>query len=106
LRELAFRLRDELSSLDGVSLVKVEGVRSYEIGVKVSEESLRRYGLSIEEVMAAVRGFSVNLPAGSIRSERGEILLRANAQADNRLDFERPKPSRPSPETAPSELLP
>ncbi|MCA9002941.1 MAG: efflux RND transporter permease subunit, partial [Planctomycetes bacterium] len=89
LRELAYRLRDELSGLEGISLVKVEGIRNYEIGVEVSEDSLRRYGLSIEEVMAAVRGFSVNLPAGSIRSSGGEILLRTDAQAYNRLDFEK-----------------
>lgn len=89
LRELAFRLRDELSGLDGISLVKVEGVREYEIAVEVSEDSLQRYALSIEDVTAAVSGFSVNLPAGSIRSNSGEILLRTDAQAYNRLDFEK-----------------
>ncbi|MFT5199922.1 MAG: multidrug efflux pump subunit AcrB, partial [Planctomycetota bacterium] len=89
LRELAFRLRDDLSSLEGISLVKVEGVREYEIAVEVSEDSLQRYGLSIQEVTAAVSGFSVNLPAGSIRSSSGEILLRTDAQAYNRLDFEK-----------------
>ncbi|MCP5023777.1 MAG: efflux RND transporter permease subunit [bacterium] len=89
LRELAFRLRDDLSSLKGISMVKVQGVRDYEIGVEVSEESLRRHGLSIEHVTNAVRGYSVNLPAGAIRTERGEILLRTDSQAYDRIDFER-----------------
>lgn len=89
LRELAFRLRDDLSSLDGISLVSVEGVRDYEIGVEVSERALRTYGLTFAEVAAAVRGYSVNLPAGSIRTDRGEILLRTSAQAYDGLDFER-----------------
>jgi len=88
LRELAFRLRDGLTSLDGVSVANVEGIRDYEIGVEVSEHELRALGLSFQEVANAVSGFSVNLPGGSIRSLQGEILLRTDSQAYRRLDFE------------------
>ncbi|MCP3918491.1 MAG: efflux RND transporter permease subunit [bacterium] len=89
LRELAFRLRDDLTALDGVSLVDVQGVRDYEVAVEVSERALRERGLSFEQVAAAVTGFSVNLPGGSIRTAGGEILLRTENQAYDKGDFER-----------------
>ena len=89
LRELAFRLRDDIASLDGISIVSVEGVRDYEIGIEVSERSLRTFGLTFAEVAQAVRQYSVNLPAGSIRTDQGEILLRTSAQAYDGLDFAR-----------------
>ncbi|MEM7310687.1 MAG: efflux RND transporter permease subunit [Planctomycetota bacterium] len=88
LRELAYRVRDELTALPDVSLVGVEGVRNYEISVEVSERALRERGLSFEGVAAAVRGFSVNLPGGSIRTAGGEILLRTENQAYDGADFE------------------
>ena len=88
LRELAFRVRDELTGLEGISMASVQGVRDYELAVEISERALRERGLSFEAVAQAVRGFSVNLPGGSIRTEGGEILLRTHDQAYDRLDFE------------------
>ena len=87
LRELAFRVRDEITSLDGISIANVAGVRDYEIGVEVSEDALRKYNLSFEQVSAAVRNFSVNLPGGTIRTSDQEILLRADGQAYRSADF-------------------
>ena len=89
LRELAFRIRDDLTGLDGISIANVAGVRDYEIGVEVSETSLRKYNLTFLEVAEAVRQFSINLPGGTIRSEAGEILLRTDHQAYDQDDFER-----------------
>lgn len=89
LRELAFRMRDDLTALDGISIANVEGVRDYEIGVEVSETSLRKFNLTFREVAEAVRQFSINLPGGTIRSEAGEILLRTDHQAYDQNDFER-----------------
>ena len=88
LRELAYDTRDQLTSLEAVSNASVTGVRAYEIGIEVSERSLREYGLSFEQVARAVRGFSINLPGGTMRTDSGEILLRTDAQAYRRADFE------------------
>jgi multidrug efflux pump subunit AcrB len=87
LRELAYRIRDDITSLDGVSIANVVGVRDYEIGVEVSEYALRKYNLSFEQVSNAVRNFSVNLPGGTIRTSDQEILLRADGQAYRGADF-------------------
>ena len=87
LRELAYRVRDDVTSLDGISIANVAGVRDYEIGVEVSEDALRKYNLSFEQVSSAVRNFSVNLPGGTIRTSDQEILLRADGQAYRSADF-------------------
>lgn len=89
LRELAFRIRDDLTALDGISIANVAGVRNYEISVDVTENNLRRYNLTFLEVAQAVRQFSINLPGGTIRSQAGEILLRTDNQAYNQEDFEK-----------------
>ena len=87
LRELAFRVRDDVTSLDGISIANVKGVRDYQIGVEVSESALRKYQLSFEQVADAVRNFSVNLPGGTIRGRDQELLLRTDGQAYRRADF-------------------
>jgi len=88
LRELAQRIRDELSALDGITQVDVQGVRDYEVAIEVSEVELQRRGLSFQEVAAAVAAASVNLPGGAIRAAEGELLLRMDAQAYVARDFE------------------
>jgi len=88
LKELGERLRDDLSSRPHVSVVELTGPRPYEVSVEVSEYTLRRYGLTFADVVAAIRGASLNLPAGSINTSEGDILLQTRGQAYNRLDFE------------------
>jgi multidrug efflux pump subunit AcrB len=87
LRELAFQIRDEVTSLEGISIANVAGVRDYEIGVEISEHALRKYNLSFGQVAAAVNNFSINLPGGTIRTQDQEILLRADGQAYRSADF-------------------
>lgn len=88
LKELAEQVRDEMSALPSVSLVEVKRPRNYEISIEVSEQNLRRYGLSIDEVARAIRNSSLNLPAGKIRTEGGDIQLQTRAQGYNAADFE------------------
>ena len=89
LKELAHRMRDEIVEIEGVSQVSVEYTRPYEISIEVSEEQLRRYGLTLSQVAAAVRAKSIDTPGGSIKTESGEILLRSMGQAYRGEEFER-----------------
>ena len=64
-------------------------MRDLEISIEISEEALRRYGLTFDEVSLAIRRSSVDLPGGSIEVQHGgEILLRANGLAKRAVDFE------------------
>ncbi|MAE70721.1 MAG: acriflavin resistance protein [Gemmatimonadetes bacterium] len=80
LKQLGERVRDEIAALPGITLVKLTNVRPYEISIEVSEAALRRYGATFDEVAAAVRRSSLDLPAGSVKTEGGEVLVRTKGQ--------------------------
>jgi len=81
LKEIARELRDELAAVEGISQVSVDYIRPYEISVEVSEQTLRAYGITLEQVSRAIRQSSFDMPGGSIRSRGGEILIRTTGQA-------------------------
>ena len=76
LREVAESVRDELLALPAVSAANLLGAKDYQIDIEISEETLRKYGLSLQKVAEIVRRENLELPGGTIRSEGGEILLR------------------------------
>ena len=59
-----------------IKKVELASVRDYEISIEVSENRLRQYGLTIQQVAAAVRKASLDLPSGSVKTESGEIVVR------------------------------
>ncbi len=87
LKEMAKDVRDELKLRPGINKVEVVGARPYEISLEVSEEKMREYGLTFEQVVNAVRASSVDLPGGAIKAENGNMLLRAKGQAYVFADF-------------------
>ena len=88
LRKAAEKVRDGISSLNGVSLVQLTNARPYEISIEISETALRRHSLSFDQVAAAVRRSSLDLPGGSIKTTEGEILLRTKGQSLKGTEFE------------------
>ena len=89
LRALGVQVRDDIASLPGISHVSLGAVRSFEIAVEVSEETLQRHGLTFQAVSRAIANSSVDLPGGSIKTAGGEILLRTQGQAYVKEDFEK-----------------
>ena len=62
-------------------------IRPYEISIEVSENSLRRFGITLDQVAQAIRTASLDMPGGTIRTNDGEILIRTAGQAYNGSDF-------------------
>ena len=89
LKELGETLRDELARQPYVSVVDLQTTKPYEVSVDISEAALRRYGLSFENVVSAIQGASLNLPAGAIKSREGDVRVQTRGQAYDRADFER-----------------
>ena len=89
LKELAEQMRDELTAMPNISQVDVAGIREYEISIEVSEENLRRYGLSFEDVSNAVGQASLDLPGGSVKTQGGEILIRTKGQRYRGNEYEK-----------------
>ena len=88
LKAIADQIRDELSSVPGISQVDITSARPYEISIEVSEAALRRHGLTFDDVALAVRRSSLDLPGGSVRADSGEILLRTIGQAYRGSEYE------------------
>ena len=87
-KETARRMRDLLLAQPAISKVETFGARDYEVSIEPTEEELRKYGLTFEEVARAVEENSVDLGGGDVRSARGDISLRARDQAYLKADFE------------------
>ncbi len=88
LKRLADQVRDEMALLPGASRAQVWGVLGEEVAIEVSQEALLRYGLTFDEVARAVRATSVNTSSGSIRTETGDVSVRARNLADTQRQFE------------------
>ncbi|TXS90651.1 efflux RND transporter permease subunit [Parahaliea aestuarii] len=89
LKELGERLRDDLSAQPNVSVVELDTPRPFELAVEISEVTLRRYGLTFDDVASAIRAASLNLPAGAIKDAGGDIRLQTRGQAYTGADFAR-----------------
>lgn len=89
LKEMADDMRDELLGLPGITQVAVVGTRNYEIVIEVSDEALRRYDLSFDDVVNAIQVRSRDLPGGRLRTSEGSITLRSVGQAYTAEEFDR-----------------
>ena len=87
LKEITHQIRDEMMALPSVSAVDIVGDRDYEIAIELSENTLREYGLTMGEVAAAIRSASLDMPGGSIKTEKGDILLRTKGQVYTGREF-------------------
>lgn len=88
LRRGAELVEQELLALSGVSLVSLIGAKDYEIAIEISEDTLRRYDLTMSEVANTIRRSSINLSSGQIQTQGGDLLLRTNTKGTSGEAFE------------------
>ncbi|MEL7043315.1 MAG: efflux RND transporter permease subunit [Pseudomonadota bacterium] len=88
LRELAFRVKDDLSLEPAISLVEVTRARDYEISIEVSRDTLRAYDLTLADISAAIRRESLELPGGDLDTASEDILVRTLGRNLTRPEFE------------------
>ncbi len=89
LRRVSERVRDDILDLPGITQAALTGVRPYEISIDIDEETLQRHQLTFDDIAVAVRRSSLDLPAGSIKTDGGEILLRTKEQSYTSAEFAR-----------------
>jgi multidrug efflux pump subunit AcrB len=76
LRDVVERVCDDLLLIPEISVAEIQGERDYQIDVEISEETLRKYGLSLQEVARRIRQQNLELPGGTIRDDAQDFLLR------------------------------
>ncbi len=87
IKALAEKIKDDLTMMPGITLVDLFGVRRGEIHIDISEQTLRRYNLTLSRVAALVQQASLDLPAGNIKSEDGTILIRTKGRRYRAADY-------------------
>ena len=87
LRKLADQTLDDLTNLPGITQVEIAGIRKPQIGIEVSESSLREHGLSFDDVARTLRQTSLDVPGGIARTSAGETLLRSMGKARDGQEF-------------------
>lgn len=88
IKYLAQKIKDDITSLPGITLAQISGLRESEIHIEVSEKTLRQYGLTLGQIATAVRQGSLDLPAGSIKTSGSEILIRTKGRRYHAADYQ------------------
>jgi multidrug efflux pump subunit AcrB len=87
LRRFADNIRDELAAKNEISQVEINNVLPYEISIEIPEWALRKYDVSLEEVASVLRQNSLDVSAGNLKTEGGDIFIRSRGQAYIADDF-------------------
>jgi len=88
IRVFAEQVRDDLMRIDGITQVRLDSVRAYEIAIEASEDRLREFQITLADISRAIRASSLDISAGNVRTDAGDVLIRSKGQAYRRADFE------------------
>jgi multidrug efflux pump subunit AcrB len=88
MKAMADEVRRELLTHPEVSAASIVGARDYEIAIEISEQQLREFHLTLDGVANTIATSSIDLPAGSVQTQNGDIMLRTVGQAYVQQDFE------------------
>ncbi|MEE9171328.1 MAG: efflux RND transporter permease subunit [candidate division NC10 bacterium] len=89
LRDMAKDVRDDLRRIRGVAAVRILGTRERQIWVEVDPARLDQYRFSLDDVRAAIAAHNRNVPGGTMKTARGEILVRTLGEAAGAPEVER-----------------
>ena len=82
-------IKDEIDALPEISLTTIIGKKPREISIEISEITLKKHQLSIEQVARSIRLNSIDIPGGAIETDVGEILIRSKGQVYDQRGFSR-----------------
>ncbi len=77
LKEYANEIEYDLYNSGIMSQITLGGFPDLEISVEISEENLRRYNLTFDEVSRAITLNNQDMSGGQIRSDKEEIMIRS-----------------------------
>ncbi|MCB2004119.1 MAG: efflux RND transporter permease subunit, partial [Rhodoferax sp.] len=82
-------LKKRLENVRGVGSVNIVGGTKREINLFLDPRALEAYGLTPDQVVAAVRSENQDLPMGAIRSREQERVVQIDARIERPQDFGR-----------------
>ncbi len=81
-------LKDEILEIKNIASIRLAGIREREIWVEVDPNRLRAYGLSIDEVIRALKAHNLNLPGGMLEIGASEYLVRTIGEYQDLAEIE------------------
>ena len=94
LKNLAEAVKDDITNLPDITVAEIFSARTPEIHVEISEATLRRYELPLEQVAESIRKASLDMPAGRVKTAGGEILIRTKGRRYIAEDYREMNPCR------------
>mgnify|MGYP000506409225 FL=1 len=73
----------------GVGTIEVSGSVQREMAIRLNTDKMAAYGVSVEQVVGAIRGQNQNQAAGFLVGDRSERLVRVQGKFKDAVDFER-----------------
>ena len=80
-------LKTRLQTIPGVGRADIRGERRYAMRVWLSASELAARGITVQDVMAAIRSRNVEVPAGRIESARREFTVRSMGELKTPEEF-------------------
>ena len=84
---IAENIKDDIDALSEVTLTQIGGKKPREISIEVSENNLKKYGLTLGQLSSIIQSNSIDMPGGSINTIDGEILIRSIGQSKDANDY-------------------
>lgn len=65
-----------------ISSAEIVAAQPFEISVEVSEDNLRKYGLSLDQIAQIIRQQNSDMPGGTMQTERQKLILRSEKRKE------------------------
>ena len=82
LRKLGEEIKDKILQFKNITNVELLGTKPFEISIEIPEDNLKKYNLTFSEVAEKIRNFNLEVGAGRMKTENGDILLRIDERRD------------------------
>ncbi|MEA2012040.1 MAG: efflux RND transporter permease subunit [Verrucomicrobiota bacterium] len=87
LRAITEETREQLLQDPGITKIELSAVKPFEISIEISQDTLRKYSLILQDVADIIKQSSKELPAGSVKTKNEEILFRLQERCDYGREF-------------------
>ena len=87
LKGYAREIENELLNINCISQVSIQGIKDEELSIEVSEENLRKYDLTFNEIKSQINKNGLNLSVGTIKSSSEDITLKISGRRYEAKDY-------------------
>ena len=89
LKAYAEALKARMLQAPGLTKIEIEGFSDHQIRIELAESALKQLGLSVADIAAKIQRQSLDLPAGSLKTNERDILVRFADQRKTVAAFSR-----------------